>query len=125
VTILQIETNTLCTMLRTQILPAALRAQSQYADAVAATHATGATGAAAEAVLQELLDAIDQLHHALLALEAEQNREFTGPEKAMRSRQHDLIPAMEAARAAADRVESLVPADLWPLPTYAEMLLIG
>jgi glutamine synthetase type III len=30
---------------------------------------------------------------------------------------------MEAARDAADALERIVPADLWPLPTYAEMLL--
>jgi glutamine synthetase len=34
-----------------------------------------------------------------------------------------LVPAMEAARDAADALERIVPADLWPLPTYAEMLL--
>jgi glutamine synthetase type III len=29
---------------------------------------------------------------------------------------------MAAVRAAADRLERLVARDLWPLPTYAEML---
>lgn len=36
----------------------------------------------------------------------------------------DLLPAMEAVRTAADALEHLVADDLWPLPTYEEMLFI-
>ena len=35
-----------------------------------------------------------------------------------------LLPAMEAVRAAADVLETLVADDLWPLATYQEMLFI-
>ena len=35
-----------------------------------------------------------------------------------------LLPAMLAVRAAADQLETLVADDLWPLPTYQEMLFI-
>ena len=35
-----------------------------------------------------------------------------------------LIPAMATVRAAADALESVVADDLWPLPTYQEMLFI-
>ena len=35
-----------------------------------------------------------------------------------------LLPAMEAVRAAADALEGVVADDLWPLPTYQEMLYI-
>ena len=38
--------------------------------------------------------------------------------------QEALLPAMEAVRAAADTLESVVADDLWPLPTYQEMLYI-
>ena len=38
--------------------------------------------------------------------------------------QDELLPAMEAVRAAADTLESVVADDLWPLPTYQEMLYI-
>ena len=33
-------------------------------------------------------------------------------------------PAMAAVRGPADQLESLVADDLWPLPTYQEMLFI-
>ncbi len=35
-----------------------------------------------------------------------------------------LLPAMDAVRAAADMLEGIVADDLWPLPTYQEMLYI-
>ena len=38
--------------------------------------------------------------------------------------QDELLPAMAAVRAAADTLESVVADDLWPLPTYQEMLYI-
>ena len=36
----------------------------------------------------------------------------------------ELLPAMAAVRTAADTLESVVADDLWPLPTYQEMLYI-
>ena len=35
-----------------------------------------------------------------------------------------VIPAMDAVREVADRLEKLVADDLWPLPKYEEMLFI-
>ena len=36
----------------------------------------------------------------------------------------EVLPAMLEVRAAADRLECIVADDLWPLPTYQEMLFI-
>jgi glutamine synthetase len=38
--------------------------------------------------------------------------------------QTTVLPAMDAARAVADRLERIVPDDLWPLPKYSEILFI-
>ena len=35
-----------------------------------------------------------------------------------------IIPAMNTVRAAGDKLEGIVADDLWPLPTYQEMLFI-
>ena len=37
---------------------------------------------------------------------------------------HELLPAMDAVRRASDELETMVADDLWPLPTYQEMLFI-
>ena len=34
------------------------------------------------------------------------------------------IPAMDAVREVADKLEKIVADDLWPLPKYSEMLFI-
>jgi glutamine synthetase len=36
----------------------------------------------------------------------------------------EVIPPMEALRVVPDRLETVVDADLWPIPTYAEMLFL-
>ena len=38
--------------------------------------------------------------------------------------QATVIPAMEANREIADKLERIVPDTLWPLPKYAEILFI-
>ena len=38
--------------------------------------------------------------------------------------QLELLPVMEAIRTAADALEGVVADDLWPLPTYQEMLYV-
>jgi glutamine synthetase len=38
--------------------------------------------------------------------------------------QQTVIPAMADVRAIADRLEKVVPDDLWPLPKYSEILFI-
>jgi glutamine synthetase len=35
-----------------------------------------------------------------------------------------VIPAMDAVREVADRLEKIVADDLWPLPKYSEVLFI-
>jgi glutamine synthetase len=33
-----------------------------------------------------------------------------------------VVVAMEAARAVIDEIEPVIPADVWPVPVYADML---
>ena len=56
---------------------------------------------------------------------ANEERERQSLEDAERQGLHcrdKLVPAMARARAAADALEAILPADLWTLPTYSEML---
>jgi len=39
--------------------------------------------------------------------------------------QKQILPAMERARRAADRLEQTVAADLWPLPRYSELMFLS
>jgi glutamine synthetase len=110
---LNIEAETAASIARTMILPAAARH-------VAELKASGVPGLA-----EEVEPLVIELHAALLELEKANDHD--GPEgglvhaKYMRDR---VIPAMDAVRAVADKLERIVADDLWPLPKYSEMLFI-
>lgn len=107
----------------TIILPAAVRYQTELAQNVAALTAAGVTPNLT--LLQSVSEPIDALTEALGALKAALSDHSA--ESALEEATHAqkaLLPAMEAVRAAADTLESVVADDLWPLPTYQEMLYI-
>ncbi len=114
--LIDIEAKTCLSMLQTIYMPAVAEQMTQICNTVAAIQAAGisaglkaATGKA-EAIgslYDQLPDLIDDLSAAI----AEGNPAH------MRS-------AMVAAREVVDKLETMVDADLWPVPTYAEMLNI-
>jgi glutamine synthetase len=107
----------------TQILPPALRHQTEVALNVGALKAAGVDAdtsmllavsapiTALKAALSELGAALDGDAGETALAEAEHARDT-------------LLPAMAAVRAAADQLEGIVADDLWPLPSYQEMLYI-
>ncbi len=108
------------------ILPAALRYQAEVADAIAKLKAAGAVVPKPQSAhLSELVAGIDQLQTSLDLLDdaIEEHPEGDSLSHAKHARDV-IIPAMAAVRVAADQLELLVADDLWPLPTYQEMLFI-
>jgi len=114
VTGLNIEGETAASMARTMILPAATR------------HLAELRAAEVPALVDETAALVDELFAAIGTLEkanaGESNRGgVLNHAKYMRDQ---VIPAMEATREVADRLEGIVADDLWPLPKYQEMLFI-
>src|SRR5215208_1073572 len=106
----------------TVILPAAIRYQTEVAQNVATLKAAGMEPSTA--LLEEVSAPIDDLVSALVDLR--KGLEDHSSTSAMDEASHaqSLLPAMDAVRAAADVLEGVVADDLWPLPTYQEMLYI-
>jgi glutamine synthetase len=107
----------------TIILPAALRYQTELAQNVAALKAAGveSSTAALEAVSAPTADLKAGLAKLKTALSDHSAASVLDEAK---HAQEELLPAMAEIRAAADMLEGLVADDLWPLPTYQEMLYI-
>jgi glutamine synthetase len=106
----------------TVILPAALRYQTELASNVATLKAAGiepSTG-----LLEELSGTVATLESAIADLKAGLGDHSATTVDGHAEHAQGLLPAMEAVRAAADTLESVVADDLWPLPTYQEMLYI-
>ena len=107
----------------TLILPAAVRYQTELALNLSALKAAGVE--ADTSALTEVTTPLADLRAALSELKTALSAQ--GGETALAEAEHArdaLLPAMAAVRAAADRLEGIVADDLWPLPTYQEMLFI-
>jgi glutamine synthetase len=76
-------------------------------------------------VLTKVTTLAKELLVALDKLECVHGHETTGGTAAHALHFKDeVIPALAAVRTAADALEGLIADDLWPLPTYQEMLFI-
>jgi glutamine synthetase len=113
-------------MARRQILPAAVRYQGQVALAIANVKAAGGKVPSAEVtLLDDLTSTIDEFHTGIIALTNAVEKHVSGDTLAHAKHSRDsILAAMNAVRAAGDKLETLVADDLWPLPTYQEMLFI-
>jgi len=121
---LLIEAKTLVMLVNTRVMPAAIRNQSELAEAVAGTKA-------ADVDPGELRTALDEHNQLASALRTETrtlrdltNAEFEDDHEHARQIRNDVLPQMARVRELVDRLEETVAEDLWPFPTYAEMLSI-
>jgi glutamine synthetase len=114
VTKINIEAETAADIARTQILPAAARHLGEL-------HRAGN-----EALVGETSEALEELVFAVRKLEGvnEEHPEDVEVLEHAKYMRDQVIPAMEAVRDVADRLERIVADDLWPLPKYSEMLFI-
>jgi glutamine synthetase len=119
-----IEGNCTALMAKTMILPAALRYQEQVAGSIAALKEVGAKVPTRQTgLLDTLVNTIDSFQAAIEKLESALGHHAEGGllDHCKHARDHVLV-AMNEVRKYGDQLETMVSDDLWPLPTYREML---
>jgi glutamine synthetase len=118
-----VEARSTLEMGNTQILPAAMRYQTELATNIASLKAVGAD--VDTSTLDEVSASIKALRSGISSLRSAigHDSQTTLMAEAEHSRD-ELLPAMALVRAAADELEDLVADDLWPLATYQEMLFV-
>ena len=122
---INIEAQLMVLMANRYILPAAYRYQGQLAESVAAIKAAGATAKEARRSLDEIIKLTDEMKVRTDKLQGALEHESNGePEKHAKFMRDKVVPAMTALREVGDALECIVPQDLWPLPTYREMLFV-
>ncbi len=124
---MHIEALTMLKMSRKELLPASVKQLKAYADAFNALNATGlGLDSSVEALLRRVSEGINGMHDAVEALAAEIRKEEKNEVPLARARfQRERVrPAMEKLRLAADELERIVDKELWPLPSYGEMLFV-
>jgi glutamine synthetase len=106
----------------TVILPAAMRYQTEIAHNVATLKAAGVEPSMT--LLEQVSGPIAELTAGLGELKAGLGHSADAAYDEATHALTVLLPAMEKVRAAADMLEGIVADDLWPLPTYQEMLYV-
>ncbi|MCR4998408.1 MAG: glutamine synthetase III [Lachnospiraceae bacterium] len=123
---INIEALTLSSMVKNNIISAACEYEARLADVVIKKEqALGAKGAAAEKdLLKEVSDLVAGMKKNLEKLDTDIAKEEKMSDVHELAAYHrDVVLAdMDALRAVVDEVETLVPSDIWPYPTYGEIL---
>jgi glutamine synthetase len=121
---LTIEAETMASIARGHILPAALEHQRRTAEAVAATKAAGIDAGETLRALRGFVDLVDEFRRRIAEVERLSGHHESDPTKHAAQQARELKPAMARLRESGDAIESLVAAELWPMPTYRDMLFL-
>ena len=119
-----VEAQLMTLMANRYILPAALRYQKDVAESVKAVRDAGGSTREAKKLLDRIAGLVDELRIRTEQLSKAADHHGASVEKHAVFVRDTVVPAMEALREAGDQIELLVPHEIWPLPTYREMLFI-
>jgi glutamine synthetase len=119
-----IEARTLLQMLSTQVLPAALRYQEELAGVVTASNSVSVDCRRTSGRLTDVGKFSEDLQKTIESLSTSLELSHENSLTHAQSIRDSLLPEMANARLIADTLETLIPDDIWPLPSYTEMLFI-
>jgi glutamine synthetase len=122
---INIEAQLMVLMANRYILPSAYRYQGELATTVAAVKSVGGAAKETRKALDKLTKLVDEAKSGVDHLQDLLDHDHDGgPVKHAKYFRDKVIPAMVALREAGDGLEAIVPQNMWPLPTYREMLFI-
>ena len=122
---INIEAQLMAQMGNRYILPAAIRYQTELAQSVNAVKSAGGNAKETRAALDSLTGLVGDFTRGLDKLQELLEHEGDGSaEKHAKYFRDKVIPVMNALRETGDDIETVVPHDVWPLPTYREMLFV-
>ncbi|MDO8681512.1 MAG: glutamine synthetase III [Acidobacteriota bacterium] len=106
------------------ILPAAFEFQKQVGQSVAAAKAGGVPSKEGKKHLAQIVKLTDGFRVQTGRLAAALDHNSTSSEKHAKYMRDTIVPAMAKLRDLGDQIEVLIPHEIWPLPTYREMLFV-
>ncbi len=121
---INIEAETAEYIARTMILPAALRYLRELTETLDEAQDLGLNVTGVRETAEEVATLINELRQRLDVLIAENQKRGETLEENARHKCYNVLPAMQAVREVADRLERVVPHEYWPMPTYREILFV-
>jgi glutamine synthetase len=121
----KVEANVTVKMARTSILPAALRYQTELVSSATAAKSLGLPSSELK-LTGKLAGLIVDLEKSIDSLETTLGGAHDAGDSLKEAQffSDKVLPSMNKVREISDALETLVADDLWPLPTYQEMLFI-
>jgi glutamine synthetase len=106
------------------ILPAALEYLRHIGQSVAAVKAGGGVSVQGRKLLSQYTKLVDRLKVQTDALAKALDHSNGSAEMHAKYMRDKVVPAMNTLRETGDEIEVLTPHEIWPLPTYREMLFV-
>jgi glutamine synthetase len=121
---INVEGQLMVLMANRYILPAALEYQKQIGQSVAAVKAGGGRSAQGKKLLGDYTKLVDKFKAQTDILAKALDHSGGSAEKHAKYMRDKIVPAMAKLRDIGDEIEVLTPHEIWPLPTYREMLFV-
>ncbi len=122
---INIEAQLMVLMANRYILPAAYNYQGRLAQSVAAVKAAGAVAKEQRRALDHICRLTDEFKISVDRLQGALDHDGSGDaEKHAVYFRDKVVPVMTALRETGDSLECIIPHDIWPFPTYREMLFV-
>ena len=122
--VINIEAKSMIDIASKQLIPAVIKYTKELADTVIAVKNCGVDASVQEDILKETTVLLAEAKAALaklIALDAEGATKEPGEEQA-KFFNKEVVPAMEALRRPIDKLEMIVEKDMWPMPSYGDMI---
>ena len=121
---INIEARTMIDMASKQFVPAFIGYTKTLADTINSVKAAGADVSVQMEILNEVSALLKETKEALqilVKLTEEAAGKEEGPEQA-NFYHSDVVPAMEALRAPIDKLEMIIDKEVWPMPSYGDLI---
>ncbi len=121
---INVEGQLMVLMANRYILPAAFEYQKQVGQSVAAVRAGGGRSTQGKKLLGDYTKLADKFKAQTDVLTKVLDHNGGSAEKHAKYMRDKVVPAMTKLREIGDEIEVLTPHEIWPLPTYREMLFV-
>lgn len=121
---INIEAKSMIDIASKQLIPAVIKYTKSLADTVLAVKGCGIDSTVQEELLKETNALLGEAKAGLAKLIALDGKaaKFSSAEAQAKFFHSEVIPAMEALRAPIDKLEMIVDKELWPMPSYGDLI---
>ena len=122
--VINIEAQSMIDIASKELIPAVIKYTKQLAETVIAVKACGIDASVQEEILRKVTNYLTAARDALVKLKEldMQGRKLERGEKQAQFFKSQVVPAMEALRKPIDKLEMIVEKDIWPMPSYGDLI---